>query len=499
MANMTFNTRLKNRYDTYEAWKSANPTLLEGEIAVVEVAAATENVNGEAVPAMLIKVGDGETAFNSLPFLSAYAADVYDWAKADKKPEYAATEITGLADFISGKVQDTDTQYKLEQDATDKHILKLYSKNLGGAWSEAGSITTADTVYDDSALTQRVGDLEQKVGTDTVSNQIDAKINALDLANTYEPKGTGATEAAKVQGELNSYKSTNDAAVQAAASAAAVAQGAVDALSGTHAADKAELEGKINLKAAQADMEAIAGRVTTAEGAITTLNANSTTVGSVDYKIAQAVANIMENPDETMNSINELVTWCNDHAGDALELSNQVSANKDDIAELAALVGNLPSGAVATDIVGYIGEAIAALKIGDYAKASDLANAVARIATLEGKAHEHTNKTELDLIVSGDKAKWDAAAAKAHEHANSAELAKIVSGDVEKWNKAQENAEATAASALNTAKQELNAEIAKKAATADLAAVAFSGNINDLVQTAGDYIILNGGKANSWT
>lgn len=52
----------------------------------------------------------------------------------------------------------------------------------------------------------------------------------------------------------------------------------------------------------------------------------------------------------------------------------------------------------------------------------DLKDAVA-------KKHSHANKTELDKIVEGDKAKWDAAAAKAHEHANKTELDKIAEGD----------------------------------------------------------------------
>ena len=59
------------------------------------------------------------------------------------------------------------------------------------------------------------------------------------------------------------------------------------------------------------------------------------------------------------------------------------------IADLEALVGTLPEDAAATTVVAYIKEycdaAIAALKIGDYAKAADLTAAVGRIATLEGK------------------------------------------------------------------------------------------------------------------
>ena len=74
-------------------------------------------------------------------------------------------------------------------------------------------------------------------------------------------------------------------------------------------------------------------------------------------------------------------------------------------------------------MVAYIKEytdgAIAALNIGDN---EDLKDAVA-------KKHSHANKTELDKIAEGDKAKWDAAAAKAHEHANKTELDKIAEGD----------------------------------------------------------------------
>lgn len=81
------------------------------------------------------------------------------------------------------------------------------------------------------------------------------------------------------------------------------------------------------------------------------------------------------------------------------------------------------------------------------------------LADAVAKKHEHANKAELDLIASGDKAKWDAAEAKAHEHANKAELDKIVEGDKAKWDAAQANAEATAAAALSAAKTELEGKI----------------------------------------
>lgn len=155
-------------------------------------------------------------------------------------------------------------------------------------------------------------------------------------------------------------------------------------------------------KATNADLTALTNRVGVNETAIGTLNANAETAGSVDYKIAQAVAAIMENPDETMNSINELVNWVNDHAGDALELSNQVSANKADIASLVALVGTLPEGATSTTVVGYIAEAIAAIGIGDYAKTTEVTAAINTALENYYTKSEVYNKTEIDAMVASD-------------------------------------------------------------------------------------------------
>ena len=86
-------------------------------------------------------------------------------------------------------------------------------------------------------------------------------------------------------------------------------------------------------EAINSNTEAIATNTET----ISTLVSDSKTEGSIEYKIAQAVGAIIENPDDTMNSIQELVTWCNDHAEDAVALNNQVMANK---AELETLSEN---------------------------------------------------------------------------------------------------------------------------------------------------------------
>ena len=67
MANKTFNTRIKNRIDTFALWTEKNPVLLNGEIAIVVIPAETGAVQDE--PITLFKVGDGTSTFNQLAFV----------------------------------------------------------------------------------------------------------------------------------------------------------------------------------------------------------------------------------------------------------------------------------------------------------------------------------------------------------------------------------------------------------------------------------------------
>ena len=156
----------------------------------------------------------------------------------------------------------------------------------------------------------------------------------------------------------------------------------------------------------------------------------------------------------------------------------------------------------------YADDAITALKIGDYAKQSDLdahtgdttvhitAEERTKWNTAEGKAHTHSNKVLLDTYTQTEENLADAVAKK-HSHANAAELDKIQDGDVAKWNEAQANAEATAATALSSAKTELEGKItaAKTAAEGKVTELA-----NGAVKTNTDNITaLQNGKADKAT
>ena len=113
MANENvINTRIQLKYDSYQNWTTNNPTLLPGEVAIAKLVTGTQiDVSKDTTNTapVLFKVGPG--AFNSLPWISGLAADVYAWAKKET-PDWAdfpALPIT-IDDNGTGKFV-TDIDY----------------------------------------------------------------------------------------------------------------------------------------------------------------------------------------------------------------------------------------------------------------------------------------------------------------------------------------------------------------------------------------------------
>lgn len=174
-------TRLQLKYDTYANWTTNNPVLKAGEMAVATIPSGTSTTPAMTnLPNIVLKVGDGETAYNDLKFVSALAADVHGWAKEASKPTYAYNEITGLEQFIkdtaNAEIQDTDTQYTISAVSGTEYKFELKSKGLGdAAWAKVADI-------DLTAVGTRLSALEGLVGTTKVADQITNAINALDKA-----------------------------------------------------------------------------------------------------------------------------------------------------------------------------------------------------------------------------------------------------------------------------------------------------------------------------
>lgn len=161
MAEKVIFGRVQQKYDTYENWTTKNPILAAGELAICTVQTNTGGVHN--APSLLIKVGDGTNNYNDLKFVSGLAADVYDWAKAATKPSYRADEISGLSDYISGAVEDTDTNYQIVK--VDSTTYKLQSKSKGGSWVDVAGSTIAIPSYDDTAVKKDISNVSAKVTT----------------------------------------------------------------------------------------------------------------------------------------------------------------------------------------------------------------------------------------------------------------------------------------------------------------------------------------------
>ena len=190
MADITLKTRLLNKYNQTLA---DDHVLGKGEINFVEV-----NIplgDGKQGKAVLMKVGDGSTEYGSLDFVAAKAADVYSWAKADTKPEYQASEIKGLSDYISGEIKDTNTKYEFNVSGDGKKLI-VNEKELSGDTLKVAEL--------DFVTPTELNDILKGYVSETELNDALEDYLTTDTFETF--KGTNATAIA------NAKKAGTDAA-----------------------------------------------------------------------------------------------------------------------------------------------------------------------------------------------------------------------------------------------------------------------------------------------
>lgn len=353
---------------------------------------------------------------------------------------YYVTELNCLAKWDGSKyvqinldtgatsVETTGTGNALDGVTYDPATRKL-------TFTKTTTFTTASDV--DSQIAAKVGEL--KIGEETfatVKAYVDKKTDGIATDSALETLTGRVTTAEGKLDKLNGDKNTAGSVAKAIADLQGdtestvadvgarvctiednyVDQYAIDTsignAIGTNPDNKTVVELIADAKdAATYDDTALTGKV-------------DTLVGTDTGKSARTIANeelakqlIPESAKESLDTLAEIAAWIQAHPDDVAAINKAIS-------DLTALVGALPEDAIATTVIGYVKEyadgAIAALKIGDYAKAADLTALAARVTALETDSHTHANKDVLDGVTAEKVTAWDAAEQNAKDYTDTA-------------------------------------------------------------------------------
>ena len=518
-------------------------------------AAAAEKAAKDHADAEVKKLAEGQVATNAADIVTLKAA-VGEGGSVDSKITAAieALDVTDTA--VEGKyvssVSEVDGKIVVSRESLPDYT-EVYDAKGAAAAAETAAKSHADGL--NTAMNTRVAALEginhdAYIAADEVV-LASAKSYADGLAGNYDAAGS----AAAVEGKLNTEIERAKLAEKAASDAAAAAQGTADAAKSaidaflldadsTESAidtlkeiqaelDKGEASAASLLAATQANsaaieklngegegsvakaisdaiaaenldqyatdgelsalsgvVEGIGGRVGTAEGKISTAEGKiSALEGKVEsLEVTGGQANVIE----TVKVNGVALTPDSAKAVDVLVPTGAL-ASKDQVAEsdlasalatkingkaeqsaldnLSTYVGTIPAGATSTNVVAYVDEKVAAEGVA--ALKGRVSTVEGKVSTLEGTVGEHTTKIaeNAKAITDGDAATLSAAKGYTDELANG-----VVAGHT-------------------TAIGNLTTEVGKKANDADLAAIAKSGNVNDLIQTAGDVLVFDCGSA----
>jgi len=368
MSNKNMTVKILLRNDTLTAWEASSLVLGKGEPAVVYIPDAVS-----ANYQVKLKFGDGVHTFSQLKYFGLQLEDIpmaseaanglmskEDFAKVAalgalaSKDEIAYDDLAAaLKTLIDGKASTADMNAKigdLGEKSVKAYVDDKVADVVAGSIDGLGALASKDKVA--------AGDLETSLKTqiDTATSDIATLKGAADVA--------GSVAEAKKAGD--------DAQVD------------VDALAGKVGA---VTEGKTVVQmideaktAATYDDTALAGRMSTLEGSDAGKSARAIA--------AEETAKIVAGADAAYDTLKEVSDWISSHKTDAAAMNSAILA-------LEAVLAGIGGEGEKPTVVAYVADAIAALKIGDYAKAADLTALAARVTAAEGK---------LDTLTGADTA-----------------------------------------------------------------------------------------------
>lgn len=122
-----------------------------------------------------------------------------------------------------------------------------------------------------------------------------------------------------------------------------------------------------------------------------------------------------EEVNTSYDTLKEVAAWIESDTTASAQLVTRVSdiekdylkgADKEElegeIDALSAFIGDLPEGAASATVVAYVQEVVDGLKIGDYAKASELTALAGRVSTIETKLADIEEGAQVNIVDSVD-------------------------------------------------------------------------------------------------
>lgn len=208
MANVnTIKTRILNKYDLLANYSNFTP--LKGEICIAVVGETTtqnQGLNGDITkkPIVGIKVGDGSTSFNSLPWIQAVAGDVSTFVKgivdeAKFNELVNALITTGIAKLAT-KAELKTVSDKLDQEAakivtlqgdvsTLKGIVETGDNSneklrqaINGVLGTASDNSSANTVYGAKKYAEEKANAAKQAAITAADTAADAKYELIGVA-----------------------------------------------------------------------------------------------------------------------------------------------------------------------------------------------------------------------------------------------------------------------------------------------------------------------------
>lgn len=503
-ASKNLNVRIQNKFDTYAEWVKNDPILLKGEIALTVIPASSNS--GLQEPTLVAKIGTtGDKKWSQEQWLSGTSADVIASLKGPN-PTLPATSITGLEDFISGQIEDTDTQYQVV--AVGTNGFKLQSKPKGGStWTDVGTAITINYTL-----------VEGTVNGTVKFNGTDVKVHGLGSAaytdsTAYDASGSADAVKTAVIGTTGDASSANTiyGAKKYADEKDAALKTAVESKIGTDiAAAKTELIGtgtatSTTIKGAVAEANKYADEQITAKISSAYKAAGSSTFANLPTPVKALEGNVY-NVTDAFQADDKFVDG---EVGKSYPAGTNVVVIKVGAAykyDVLAGVTDLSNYATKGEVTTQIGAAKTELiGTGAGVTATTIKGAVTEAKTyadgLNTAMDGRVDALEAAVGTGGTVDSKITAAIQKLDKADTAVAGQVVSAVSEADGIITVSRRALIEDDIPELAQNkiigLEQVLADKADDASLATIAKTGNVNDLVQTGGDYIVFNCGTSST--